>query len=731
MECRKYKGAYDNIGIGVANLIEGQYYYVSVDNSSYSPSEGNFQICASDQVSYDFVDGAADITSLVASNGGSWCSADDSITYNNGDATPDGAKPGCMSHSVNSDVWFKYQVSSSQALRFELNISGVTGNLRYPYMAFWKDSDTTDSQLTLVEVACENYSGIDDNIWIEKAGLTVGQDYYISIDNASTGAFGGNFQICVSDQISYDLAAGALDLTSKINSNGGIWCSAEDTITYSTVGATLDESSPSCLLTGHNWDANVWFKYLVGPSKEFNFEMKVSGITGAHKKASISLWTDTVATDGILTLVEVQCEASTGDYTDNALGVTGLNEGQYYYVMVHPYHPVYAGNFQICVSDQASNDFAAGALDLTSKINSNGGFWCSAQDTITYTTVGATLDESAPSCLLTGHNWDANVWFKYLVGPSKEFNFEMKVSGITGAHKKASISIWTDNDTTDGVLTLVEVQCEASTGDYSDNALGVAGLNEGQYYYVMVHPYHPVYAGNFQICVSDQVSYDFIAGAADMTAKLDSNDGYWSSVDSGVVYTSQSSTLDGEQPSCQSNVKCNVWFKYHASAYGQLDVEALTGGSEGTMGRVSLSVWKDTTGNETLKEVGCLTYYSGNSAYADRKIEGIDLEPNKTFYISIQTYSGVYLGTFNLVLERTQIKTPADLFSMNLYYNSTPSVLDDMTALENQYNGNISAVDWQVLGEDIKAYTYEYDPLNRIINANYGRLSTINGPLGY
>ena len=730
--CRSYKGS-ENIGIGKAGLNVGQYYYVSIDNASTAVYEGNFQVCVSDQVSFDFADGAVDVTDLINNNSGTWCSADDSITYTNIDGSADEAKPSCMhySHNVVANVWFKYKVGSSQEFNLDLKIEGITGNLRVPYLTMWTDDDTTDNELNLVEIMCRKYKS-SENIGIGKAGLNVGQYYYVSIDNASTAVYEGNFQVCVSDQVGFDFVDGAVDVTDLINNNSGTWCSADDSITYNNLEASPDEAKPSCSYYSHNVTSNVWYKYKAGANRYFRFDLKIAGINGNLRVPYITAWTDDDTTDNELNLIEVFCKKYEGTSIDIGIELSTLNVGQYYYISVdNASTGAFEGNFQICVSDQASYDFVAGAIDVTDNITIGGGDWCSADSNITYSTVGATLDESAPSCLIAGHNWGANVWFKYLVGPSKEFNFEMKVSGITGAHKKASISLWTDNDTTDEILTLVEVQCEASTGDYSDNALGVAGLNEGQYYYIMVHPYDPVWAGNFQICVSDQVSFDFIAGAADMTAKLDSNDGYWSSVDSGVVYTSQSATLDGEQPSCQSDVVCNVWFKYHASAYGVLDVEALTGGSEGTMGRVSLSIWKDTTGNETLKEVGCLTYDSGSSAYADRKIEGIDLEPNRTFFISVQTYSPVYLGTFSLVLERTQIKTPEDLFSMNIYYDEIPSELDDLTLTEEQFNGNISAVEWQVLNEDERAYSYAYDPLNRLTDAHSGRSLDNLGTFSY
>ena len=95
------------------------------------------------------MDGAVDVTSLINSNGGSWCSASDSITYNNGDATADGAKPSCMhpAHNVVSNVWFKYKVGSSKEFNLDLKIEGITSSLIVPYLTMWTDDDTTDSEI--------------------------------------------------------------------------------------------------------------------------------------------------------------------------------------------------------------------------------------------------------------------------------------------------------------------------------------------------------------------------------------------------------------------------------------------------------------------------------------------------------------------------------------------------------------------------------------------------------
>ncbi|MEM7374976.1 MAG: hypothetical protein AAF587_40660 [Bacteroidota bacterium] len=60
-----------------------------------------------------------------------------------------------------------------------------------------------------------------------------------------------------------------------------------------------------------------------------------------------------------------------------------------------------------------------------------------------------------------------------------------------------------------------------------------------------------------------------------------------------------------------------------------------------------------------------------------------------------------------------------DLFAMKLHYNSGASSI--VSGTENLYNDNISAMQWQVLGEesDIRAYAFDYDNQNRLKQALY------------
>ncbi|MEM7367556.1 MAG: DUF6443 domain-containing protein [Bacteroidota bacterium] len=62
----------------------------------------------------------------------------------------------------------------------------------------------------------------------------------------------------------------------------------------------------------------------------------------------------------------------------------------------------------------------------------------------------------------------------------------------------------------------------------------------------------------------------------------------------------------------------------------------------------------------------------------------------------------------------SQVDPHVDLFAMKLTYNGW---------IDPQYNGNIAAMDWQVLGPDpthlIQRYSLSYDPMNRLTEARY------------
>ncbi len=68
-----------------------------------------------------------------------------------------------------------------------------------------------------------------------------------------------------------------------------------------------------------------------------------------------------------------------------------------------------------------------------------------------------------------------------------------------------------------------------------------------------------------------------------------------------------------------------------------------------------------------------------------------------------------------------------DLFKEIIRYDNPNTALNNNgTAPTPQYNGNISQVEWQVAGREAQAYSFKYDNLERLIEANYTDIHASN-----
>ncbi|MDX2246113.1 MAG: hypothetical protein SF052_05025 [Bacteroidia bacterium] len=73
-----------------------------------------------------------------------------------------------------------------------------------------------------------------------------------------------------------------------------------------------------------------------------------------------------------------------------------------------------------------------------------------------------------------------------------------------------------------------------------------------------------------------------------------------------------------------------------------------------------------------------------------------------------------WLSKFNQPSTATPGGTYRDLLAFELHYNTGASAI--VSGTPNLFNGNISAMAWQVLGEgkEICAFAFTYDPMNRL-----------------
>ncbi|MBU0765445.1 MAG: hypothetical protein KJ607_11485, partial [Bacteroidetes bacterium] len=327
LACKGYVDAGTDIGVVYTGLTIGETYYISVDNHSNSSYKGTFSLCVSDEIGYDFKEGAYTLEDLD-----NWCSDDRAFTTR--DATQDQSKGSCWTNGPNYNRWFTFTAGTDN-IELLVKIGGDEGNMRYPFVALW------DEDLTQLE--CESYIDATRDIGFAYEGLTEGETYYISVDNHSTSSYVGTFSLCVSEEFTYDYIDGAVELE---DIDG--WESEE--AGFSTETATGDGEQPSAWGTGPNY--NRWFKFQA-TTEEIEINLKVGGSEGSMRYPLLALWE--VTEDKSTALREVASEQYTSSTSDLTIEETTLTVGRWYYISVDNHSTeTYKGTFTLDVDSRES-----------------------------------------------------------------------------------------------------------------------------------------------------------------------------------------------------------------------------------------------------------------------------------------------------------------------------------------------------------------------------------------
>ncbi len=267
------------------------------------------------------------------------------------------------------------------------------------------------------------------------------------------------------------------------------------------------------------------------------------------------------------------------------------------------------------IFSQPSNDTKSNAFLLNDLDN-----WCSANEA--YTTVGAGADGGTGSCWpLSASN---DVWFKF-EATTNYAEVKLKTGGSEGTLKYPILTLWDSSGS--------EIGCAYYNSITSDIVVTASSLNPGDTYYVSADNYQG-YAGTFTLCLSDYPTYDFKAGAYEISSLND-----WCS---GLeAFTTEGATPDQSSGSCwNTGPDYNRWFQFQPST-NTIEIELKTGGSEGTLQYPYLALW-DSAGNQ----VACASY---SDASSDIKIMSTNLDPDKQYYISVDNRNDTsYKGTFTL-----------------------------------------------------------------------------------
>jgi hypothetical protein len=176
--------------------------------------------------------------------------------------------------------------------------------------------------------------------------------------------------------------------------NNSGWCGSDNSITFTTTGATPGTVGATCSNTPSSGKRNVWFKFEAPSTREVEVELiPVNGF----KNFYISIW----KREGNGELAELKRTTdpwSSGcNYTNyvgnGAIAADGLIPGVQYYLMVDNYNSAH-GDFQLCFYDKISIDFAQGdELDIPDF--DDDGTWCSPT---TFSTTNQTAGLTGANC---------------------------------------------------------------------------------------------------------------------------------------------------------------------------------------------------------------------------------------------------------------------------------------------------------------------------------------------
>ncbi|MBL57106.1 MAG: hypothetical protein CMP61_07965 [Flavobacteriales bacterium] len=586
----------EDVTVEAVGLTAGDTYYLSVDATS--GRSGTFTVCYDTTASYDYYEGAIDVTSLL---GG--CSAD--AAYDNDDATSDLNAASCWNTTGGLAVknrWFMFTAPITGFAAVKADVDGTKGDMIRGQVAIWQSNGTT-------QVACGRYNNDTDDVIASSDALTPGATYYISVDAQATNR-SGSFTLCIDTLVNNDYVAGATDINPI---KGSVSADAA----YTTIGSSADGSAGDCWAAGPSY--NKWFVFTAPVTGSVDITIDINDGKGDQGRTQAALW----QSDGT---TQVACSRYGGATDDVTVGAIGLTGGATYYLSVDANGIGYTGTFSIIFDTTTTYDWYAGAIDIDTLKGT-----CSAD--AEYTTIGASADGNA------GSTWNNsgplyNRWFKFTAANNGVAHITIDVDGTKGDQTRTQLAIWENDGTT-------ELASDRYVTNTEDVTAEVVGLTPGATYYVSVDAQTVGRTGSFTLCYDTVPTYDFYEGAIDVTSILGgcSND---------AEYTTIDGTPDKNVGSCWNNggPRFNRWFKFTAPTLGTVKITADIGGAKGTQTRSQIALWE----SDGTTEVLC-TRYAANGD--DIELNSNSLIGGATYYISVDAFSTTYDGTFSLCIDTT------------------------------------------------------------------------------
>lgn len=182
LDCKAYEDELTPLTLIQTKLTPGQPYYILVNNHTHSSYVGSFTLCVNDVPSYDFFEGAIELTET-----NKWCSPEGAYTTIG--ASADQKKPACLTtQGPNFNRWFKFTAESNE---INVTVKGADDGFDFPFVGLF------DNQLRTV--GCAKYVDEQTPITVTYKRLQVGQTYYISVDHQYNINYRGAFSLCLDD----------------------------------------------------------------------------------------------------------------------------------------------------------------------------------------------------------------------------------------------------------------------------------------------------------------------------------------------------------------------------------------------------------------------------------------------------------------------------------------------------------------------------------------------------
>ncbi|GEM_PF-5099863 len=517
-----------NMSILAQDLIPDQEYFIGVS----SATAGTFTLFLNDTITYDFVQGAHDLTGLS-----NWYSAD--AEFSTHYATQDTPHP-LSNKSYLDDVWFKFEAQTTEA---EFKILAGGGKFQYGYgnkgtARLWNVRLYDDSLNILRNMRSLWY----DNhvIGVSHDSLEVGKTYYASMTNYSPYA---TFSVFFNDVITNDFQAGAIQIP-----HNSEWYSGDSTL--SNLDYSPDSPRSPEMNSMHNgkryWTNDAWFEF-TATTNEILAEVLTGGAYGDLSAPRIHLY------DEALNLIH---------WDEAAFVSSDLIVGEKYYLTVSA--QAAGGTYSLRVKNDANspdNNHQTNATLLTD-LNE----WYSANEEFTNlnSTISAPL-ENQPA-----------VWFKF-VATTDQVEAKVLTSGDRGNIFEPKIRLFSEDD----AQLAYGYSKYAQTYRYGVNNTGLyyQGLTPGTTYYLAVSTDNQTDAGTFKLHVSDQISHDYFNYAIDLTGL-----GVWKS--DYQAYTNTDASREAIGPYGYDK---NVWFKFTAES----EVMEFKAFDQGTIGLIYMYAYDE------------------------------------------------------------------------------------------------------------------------------------------